>query len=64
MARFGIEWHTRERCLNHAIGGIEKHYNGHNYFLERKRALELLESHYRKLKNGESTNVIPFQKAS
>jgi integrase len=64
MARFGIEWHTRERCLNHTIGGVERHYNAHDYFLERKRALELLESHYRKLKAGESTNVIPFQKAS
>jgi integrase len=62
LARFGVEWHTRERCLNHTIGGVERHYNAHDYFLERKRALELLESHYRKLKNGESTNVIPFQK--
>ena len=62
LAKFGIEWHTRERCLNHTLGGVEKHYNGHDYFLERKRALELLESHYRKLKTGESTNVIPFQK--
>ena len=62
LARFGVAWHVREGCLNHALGGIEKHYNQHDYFEDRRSALLCLQSHFRKLKTGETSNIIPFQK--
>ena len=32
--------HVAERCLNHKLKGVEGIYNRHDYFAERKAALE------------------------
>ncbi|MEZ2624165.1 tyrosine-type recombinase/integrase [Paenalcaligenes hominis] len=42
LAAIGIPGHVAERCLNHALKGVEGIYNRHDYFDERKEALELL----------------------
>jgi integrase len=40
LAALGIESHIAERCLNHKIKGVEGIYNRHDYFEERKVALQ------------------------
>ena len=42
LAKIGVEGHIAERCLNHKIRGIEAIYNQHDYFDERKVALQKL----------------------
>ena len=41
LAALGVDPHIAERCLNHKIKGIEGIYNRHDYFEERRQALEL-----------------------
>ena len=38
--RFSVEPHVAERCLNHKLKGVEGVYIRHDYFEERRRALE------------------------
>lgn len=58
LAALGVDPHVAERCLNHKLKGVEGIYNRHDYFAERKVALEgwgqLLEE------LGESSKVIPI----
>ncbi|MEZ2742195.1 tyrosine-type recombinase/integrase [Paenalcaligenes hominis] len=42
LAALGVPGHVAERCLNHKLKGVEGIYNRHDYFEERKEALELL----------------------
>ncbi|EPN4987720.1 tyrosine-type recombinase/integrase [Vibrio alginolyticus] len=42
LAQLGVEAHIAERCLNHKLKGIESVYNRHDYFEERKLALQKL----------------------
>ncbi len=42
LAFLGIDPVVAERCLNHRIKGVEGIYNRHNYFNERKLALNKL----------------------
>lgn len=42
LAAIGIPGHVAERCLNHALKGVEGIYNRHDYFNERREALDLL----------------------
>jgi integrase len=42
LAALGVEPHVAERCLNHKLKGVEGVYNRHDYFEERRRALEAL----------------------
>lgn len=42
MASIGVPGHVAERCLNHKLKGVEGIYNRHDYFNERRDALELL----------------------
>ncbi|NYT66797.1 site-specific integrase [Alcaligenaceae bacterium] len=42
LASLGVPGHVAERCLNHKLKGMEGIYNRHDYFDERKEALELL----------------------
>jgi integrase len=39
LAAIGIDPHVAERCLNHKLKGVEGIYNQHDYFDERKKAL-------------------------
>lgn len=40
LAALGVEPHVAERCLNHKLKGVEGVCNRHDYFEERRRALE------------------------
>lgn len=42
LAKQGVLGHVAERCLNHKLKGVEGIYNRHDYFDERKEALENL----------------------
>jgi len=41
LAAIGISSHVAERCLNHKLKGVEGTYNTHDYFNERRAALNL-----------------------
>lgn len=45
LASIGIPGHVAERCLNHALKGVEGIYNRHDYFDERRDALDRLAQH-------------------
>lgn len=40
LAALGVQPHVAERCLNHKLKGVEGVYNRHDYFDERRKALE------------------------
>ena len=42
LAKQGTLGHVAERCLNHKLKGVEGIYNQHDYFEERKEALNTL----------------------
>jgi integrase len=42
LAEIGIPGHVAERCLNHKLKGVEGIYNKHDYFEERREALNEL----------------------
>jgi len=42
LAQQGTSGYVAERCLNHKLKGVEGVYNKHDYFEERKEALNLL----------------------
>jgi len=42
LAQQGTPGHVAERCLNHKLKGVEGIYNKHDYFEERREALNLL----------------------
>lgn len=42
LAAIGVPSHVAERCLNHKLKGVEGIYNRHDYFDERREALDLL----------------------
>lgn len=54
LAQLGVPGHVAERCLNHKLKGVEGIYNKHDYFEERKGALEKLADH---LKNIIQSNI-------
>lgn len=42
LAQQGPPGHVAERCLNHKLKGVEGIYDRHDYFEERKEALDKL----------------------
>lgn len=55
LAALGVEPHVAERCLNHKLKGVEGVYNRHDYFEERRRALEAWGQLLLKLERGDVT---------
>ena len=64
LAALGIESHIAERCLNHKIKGVEGIYNRHDYFDERKAALQKLANFIEACETGKAWNVTPLRKAA
>ncbi|BAK75349.1 phage integrase [Pseudogulbenkiania sp. NH8B] len=62
LAELGIDPVVAERCLNHKIKGVEGIYNRHDYFTERRDALNRLASLLDALDKGEAYNVTPIAK--
>jgi integrase len=63
LAALGVEPHIAERCLNHKIKGIEGIYNRHDYFEERRQALELWAGFLETCEAGKDWNVVPLRRA-
>ncbi len=64
LAALGIDSHIAERCLNHKIKGVEGIYNRHDYFDERKAALQKLANFIEACEKGKDWNVTPIRKAA
>lgn len=61
LAALGVEPYVAERCLNHSIKGVEGIYNRHDFFDERRVALQKWADLLERLENG-GAEVIDFQK--
>jgi integrase len=62
LAALGVDSHIAERCLNHKIKGVEGIYNRHDYFDERKVALQKLANFIDACQTGKDWNVTRFRK--
>ena len=51
LAKQGTLGHVAERCLNHKLKGVEGIYNQHDYFDERREALEKLSQYLKDIIN-------------
>ncbi|OHX16205.1 integrase [Chromobacterium amazonense] len=63
LAELGIDPVVAERCLNHKIPGVEGIYNRHDYFNERRDALNKWAGLLNALDKGEAYNVTPITKS-
>ncbi|MBX9265978.1 tyrosine-type recombinase/integrase [Chromobacterium violaceum] len=63
LAELGIDPVVAERCLNHRIPGVEGIYNRHDYFNERRDALNKWAGLLNALDKGEAYNVTPISKS-
>ncbi len=62
LAALGISPHVAERCLNHKLKGMEERYNRHDYFEERKAALNAWADLLARLESGDTDKVIPIKR--
>jgi integrase len=64
LAALGVDLHIAERCLNHKLKGVEGIYNRHDYFAERKKALNEWALLLAALEEGSPDyNVVPMKKS-
>lgn len=64
LAALGVDPHIAERCLNHKLKGVEGIYNRHDYFDERKKALNEWARLLAELEEGRPDyNVLPMKKS-
>lgn len=64
LAAMGIAPYVAERCLNHKLKGVEERYNRHDYFEERKAALNAWAGLLERMEKGETGKVVPIKKAA
>jgi integrase len=62
LEALGVVPHIAERCLNHKIKGVEGIYNRHDYFEERKAALNTWASFLAQIERGETDKVVPIRR--
>ena len=62
MSRAGVLPDHMERCLGHIIGGVRGVYDRHDYFDEKKKAFETLETLINRILKA-STNVVDLRSA-
>ena len=63
LAALGVDPHIAERCLNHKLKGVEGIYNRHDYFDERKAALNEWARLITALEDGRPDyNIVPLKK--
>lgn len=63
LARLGVRHEVAERCLNHAIGGMEGVYNQHDFLEERREALERWAAHVEQVVHGPPEKAKPRLRA-
>lgn len=54
--------HVAERCLNHKVKGVEGIYNRHDYFEERKAALQAWADLLAELEAGDTGKIVPIKR--
>src|SRR5215472_13506869 len=59
LAELKVDRDTAERCLGHAIGGIEAHYNHHKYHQEKIEALTKLADHVERMTRSAAARPSP-----
>lgn len=64
LASLGISSEIAERVLNHALKGVEARYNHHDYFNERKAALQRLADYIDGITADRPDNVVPLKVAA
>ncbi|SBT08089.1 Phage integrase [Candidatus Accumulibacter aalborgensis] len=62
LAAMGVAPYIAERCLNHAIKGVEGIYNRHDFFDERKDALQKWADLLDEIERGEDKKVVPIRR--
>ncbi|MDO9271365.1 MAG: integrase arm-type DNA-binding domain-containing protein [Methylobacter sp.] len=63
LQEMGIDEFISERCLNHSISGVAGTYGRHDFFDERKKALQLWANYLESCEAGKDWNVTPLRKA-
>ena len=63
LSRLGVPAEVAERCLGHLPGGIQRHYDMHQYAREKRAALQLWADHIDALVNGQCGQVVPLRTA-
>lgn len=64
LAALGVAPYVAERCLNHVVKGVEGIYNRHDFFAERKEALQKWADLLDRFERGERAEVIEIGAAS
>lgn len=64
MSRAGVRPDIGERCLGHAVGGVEGIYDRHHYRDEMADALRRLAALIERIVNPPAGNVVPFEAAA
>lgn len=62
LEALGVQPHVAERCLNHKLKGVAGIYNRHDYFEERKAALQAWADLLTQLEAGEAEKVVPIKR--
>lgn len=63
LQEMGVDEFISERCLNHTIRGVAGTYGRHDFFDERKKALQLWANYLDACEAGKEWNVTPIRKA-
>ncbi|WPC65680.1 integrase family protein [Rhodoferax ferrireducens] len=64
LASKGIPTEIRGRLQSHGIAGVQaRHYDGHDYMTEKRRALEVLFKHLQHRSSPIASNVVPIKAA-
>jgi integrase len=63
LARLGVRHEVAERCLNHAVQGMEAIYNQHDFLEERREALQRWAVHVQEVVHGPPPKQAPKLRA-
>jgi integrase len=64
LAELGVSFEVAERCLNHAMPGLQAVYNRHNYLREMRTALSLWAEHVLAVVGKREATVVAFRSAA
>jgi hypothetical protein len=65
LAGLKISSDVRAQVQSHGLGGVQnRHYDHHDYVLEKKQAIEKWARHLTALKTGKTGKVVPFERAA
>lgn len=63
LAALGVSSDVRAQLQSHGLGGVQaRHYDRHDYAIEKRQALEVWSRHLAALRAGETATVIPMRR--